>query len=178
MGLALEEGIAAATADRIAAAAGVSPRTLFNYYPVKEDAILGVRAPRITSAAAQRFDAAAGRQPLLVRTAFLLADTLRSVNVPGMKRGERRRLLERHPELGTRLRARIVDARTLVRALLDERSEREQAPAIPVDVIAGLAGSLIGYCLESHQFMRFPEDDDLLEAISLFRAALDGGNHP
>jgi AcrR family transcriptional regulator len=177
MDLALEEGIAATTADRIAAAAGVSPRTLFNYYPVKEDAILGVRAPRITPAAAQRFDAAAGQQTLLARTVFLLADALRSVNVPGMQRDERRLLLERHPELSTRLRARILDARTLVRAVLDKQNQREHASAIPVEVIASLAGSLIGYCLESSHFMHFPEDADLLTAMSSFRAALVEG-HP
>ena len=35
------EGIDALTADRIAAEAGVSRRTLFNYFPGKDDAVLG-----------------------------------------------------------------------------------------------------------------------------------------
>jgi AcrR family transcriptional regulator len=173
MDLTLEEGITAATADRIAEAAGVSQRTLFNYYAVKEDAILGVRTPRIPPNAAQRFDAAAGAQPLLVRTVFLLADALRSINVPGVISGERRVLLERHPELSSRLRGRILDARNLVRACLDDRRSEEGDPAVPIDVIAGLAASIISFCLENNQFKQFPEDADLLAAIVYFQTALD-----
>ncbi|MBR7743665.1 TetR family transcriptional regulator [Phycicoccus sp. BSK3Z-2] len=39
--LAVERGYQATTADEIAAAAGVSPRTFFNYFATKEDAIVG-----------------------------------------------------------------------------------------------------------------------------------------
>ena len=37
-----DEGVSAATVDRIAERAGVSPRTFFNYFPTKEDALAGV----------------------------------------------------------------------------------------------------------------------------------------
>src|SRR5262245_25486355 len=40
--LAVERGPMAITAEDIAAAAGVSPRTVFNYFPSKEAAILGL----------------------------------------------------------------------------------------------------------------------------------------
>ena len=39
--LCLEFGYAAVTTDSIAAAAGISPRTFFNYYPNKQAAVLG-----------------------------------------------------------------------------------------------------------------------------------------
>lgn len=42
VGLALEVGIDAATVADISARADVSPRTFFNYYPTKEDAIVGL----------------------------------------------------------------------------------------------------------------------------------------
>ena len=43
--LVLEKGLAATTIDAIAAAAGVSRRSFFNYFPTKEDAVLGTREP-------------------------------------------------------------------------------------------------------------------------------------
>jgi AcrR family transcriptional regulator len=46
LALAVERGPAAVTVDDIAEAAGVSPRTVFNYFGTKEAAILGVDAER------------------------------------------------------------------------------------------------------------------------------------
>ena len=45
MGLAREGGLAAATVEAITERAGVSRRTFFNYYPTKEDALLGTTSP-------------------------------------------------------------------------------------------------------------------------------------
>jgi AcrR family transcriptional regulator len=49
--IALADGIEHATVDAISAAANVSPRTFFNYFDSKEDAILGVQDPAIATAA-------------------------------------------------------------------------------------------------------------------------------
>ncbi|MGG7564831.1 TetR family transcriptional regulator [Rhodovulum sp. DZ06] len=43
--LAREEGLDAVTTERIARAAGVSPRTFFNYFPNKEAAVIGTPVP-------------------------------------------------------------------------------------------------------------------------------------
>lgn len=48
--LALETGPAALTVDQICAAAGISPRTFFNHFPTKEDALLGWELPQLDEA--------------------------------------------------------------------------------------------------------------------------------
>ena len=48
VGLALRDGLAKVTIDAISERADVSPRTFFNYFESKEDAILGVRPPDVT----------------------------------------------------------------------------------------------------------------------------------
>ena len=46
--LARQHGMRGSTVEDIAAEAGISPRTFFNYFGTKEDAVLGLRAPAIT----------------------------------------------------------------------------------------------------------------------------------
>jgi AcrR family transcriptional regulator len=49
VGLALRDGLDKVTIDAISERADVSPRTFFNYFDSKEDAILGVRPPDVTA---------------------------------------------------------------------------------------------------------------------------------
>lgn len=46
--LATERGLKQTTAEVIAEEAGVSPRTFFNYFATKEDAVIGLRPPEMT----------------------------------------------------------------------------------------------------------------------------------
>lgn len=46
--LATERGVKQTTAELIAEEAGVSPRTFFNYFATKEDAVMGLRPPEMT----------------------------------------------------------------------------------------------------------------------------------
>jgi AcrR family transcriptional regulator len=62
VGLALRDGLDKVTIDAISERADVSPRTFFNYFDSKEDAILGVRPPddtdEVLSAHLARYDGA------------------------------------------------------------------------------------------------------------------------
>ena len=42
------KGLKGTTAESIAEQAGVSTRTFFNYFPSKEDAVLGLREPQMS----------------------------------------------------------------------------------------------------------------------------------
>lgn len=70
--LVAEKGMSQTTVEEICAAADVSPRTFFNYYPTKAAAILGLPAVSIDPAAEERFRTGAGA--LVDDTITLVAD--------------------------------------------------------------------------------------------------------
>ena len=94
--LVLERGLANVTVDDIAAAAGVSPRTFFNYFPTKRDALVW-EPPQLPAESLTRFVTGDGR----------LRDDLRDLLVAYVERSPRRRddiqrlhaVVSAHPEL-------------------------------------------------------------------------------
>ncbi len=96
--LAVELGPDRVTVDDIAAAADVSPRTVFNYFATKEEAILGVDPDRATEVAAMVTAQPPGVAPLAaLRTAFVEIAT----SVPELAGVARLRaaLVRDHPQL-------------------------------------------------------------------------------
>jgi len=128
---AIEHGLESVTVARIAEIAEVSPRTFFNYFDSKEDAIVGVRTPVVTAAALAALRDSTGDVPLL-RVARLVTDVAETTIGPGVDLRRRRRLAQQHPHLRTRLTQVFTDARRLVIARLVEESGE------PWDGIAGL----------------------------------------
>ena len=96
--LAAEHGPDAVTVEAIAAAADVSPRTVFNYFTSKEQAIVGFDPHRASELGQAVLDRPADRAPLLaLRDAFLDIAT----GVPELAEMARRRaeLVREHPQL-------------------------------------------------------------------------------
>ncbi|WP_410216550.1 TetR/AcrR family transcriptional regulator [Paracoccus sp. (in: a-proteobacteria)] len=96
LGLSLRDGYCTATTDAIAAEAGISTRTFFNYYPNKQAAILGV--PPVLDAEAGAWIVTSNRP--------ILNDILRLLNEMLMEDAPDRRILcmigqliDRTPEL-------------------------------------------------------------------------------
>lgn len=110
------KGLREATTDEIAAVAGVSPRTLFNYFASKEDAVLGLREPVLTEAMLE-WDAQ--RQDLYVfeRIAHLMLDIVEgSADGAYSERGQE--LVATYPELRVRLRAHQLGCEQVLREFL------------------------------------------------------------
>ncbi|MBL7498040.1 TetR family transcriptional regulator [Frankia sp. CNm7] len=111
--LVIERGYEATTVDDIAAAVDVSPRTLFRYFPTKDDAIAEtLRADGKLALLAEVFAARAGDEPLMssLRSA---AHTL--VDAIGRERAKAVRL------------ARVLDAAPTLRARFADEKRRCQA---------------------------------------------------
>ncbi|WP_168199710.1 helix-turn-helix domain-containing protein [Citricoccus sp. SGAir0253] len=113
--LALDEDTTCVTVEAIASEAGVSQRTFFNYFPTKEDAILGVRAP----AAPELPEGFLDGGDLLRRTTELLLDVSRSGYAD--RDVERRgRLFAKYPNLLVRRRELSLQCEDLVQQALAE----------------------------------------------------------
>ncbi|MEX1004723.1 MAG: TetR family transcriptional regulator [Acidimicrobiia bacterium] len=104
--LVMERGLADVTTEEIADAAGVSPRTFFNYFSCKEEAIVGVD-PSVLTALAEEVEARpADESPVRAISAVLVAvNDLPDTASRWMVRTE---LMRRHPELVPRHMAGLV----------------------------------------------------------------------
>lgn len=109
--LALRDGVDQTTVEAIASRAGVSPRTFFNYFPVKEDAIVGLREPVLDEEQLSRISATADD---LVGQVSRLLMTVAWTAIGGTDRTRRRQLIARYPNLGRRHMDYMVKAERLV----------------------------------------------------------------
>ena len=172
--LVLEVGLSGATIDAIAARAGVSRRTFFNYFQSKEDAVLGTQPPIVPAQALAEFDEASG--DLFTRTVRLLAavslTTVRDDNLP-----IRRELARQFPELRLRLTQYVSTAEQLVEALLEQRAAsglidlREGTDSLRALLV--LAGAAIRFVYARNPSLASaPSGPELESAIALFRTVM------
>jgi AcrR family transcriptional regulator len=108
--LAQQRGLEQATVEVIAESAGVSPRTFFNYFPAKEDAVLGLREPVLDPEESAKLIGAAD---LLGQVTLLLVSVARSA-LGGTDTLRRRELLHRHPNLFRRQMEYMAKGEALV----------------------------------------------------------------
>jgi AcrR family transcriptional regulator len=108
--LAQERGLEQATVEAIAESAGVSPRTFFNYFPAKEDAVLGLHEPALDPAEAAKL---ADADDFLGQVTLLLVAVARSA-IGETGNARRRQLLKRHPHLFARQMEYMAKAEALV----------------------------------------------------------------
>ena len=164
-------GFDAVTVAEIAEATGVSAKTVFNYFPVKEDLVLAGRRRHedtLLAAIAGRRSGGSALQTVLECT---LAVVRELEAMPRDRRARFRRVLAGSPSIVERLRERTRETERGLTALL-----REQANADPGDLRPALAASMLmslwhlafwvdGACLEDQPTERV--------AVARIRTAAD-----
>ncbi|RFA15428.1 hypothetical protein B7R21_05290 [Subtercola boreus] len=100
--LALRDGLALATVDAISEEAGVSPRTFFNYFDSKEDAVLGVRDLQLTSQTIRLHTVRADGSELVSSVVRLLLAVIAPMIGEADLREQRMDIVKTHPELLSR----------------------------------------------------------------------------
>jgi AcrR family transcriptional regulator len=171
--LVARQGPAATTVGQIAAASGVSTRTVFNYYATKEDAALGLVAPTASDEIIDRFLQRATEPLLLDRTVEALAAILKSMNIPGMDVKARRALLDAFPDLLHTLHARVNEASEVLDEVLACMPGDLGVTAIHRHALRSAATAVVQEAFIAIDHAHFPTPDDLARALREYRRAID-----
>lgn len=145
--LVLRDGIELATIDAISEQADVSPRTFFNYFDCKEDAILGLRDVEITDEMVREHLAACADADLVESIVVMLFATIgQPISDPAI-RATRLELVLRHPQLLGRQFAQMTrmaeQLTTAVRAIVAHHDGVEESDSHSPDaeIMLAICGS-------------------------------------
>jgi AcrR family transcriptional regulator len=178
--MALDVGLARATVGAIADAAGVSTRSFFNYFPTKEDAVLGFRASTLSDEALSRFRAP--DSSLLRRTVGLMNDALRSMAPEGSRPELRRTLIRAYPELRARIVQHMTEAEELTLSIVAEELANNPTPAAQTRQVSPdetaralvmLAGVITRFAYTREPFPIAVDSDALDRAVDTFHVLIE-----
>ncbi|MFV0460135.1 MAG: TetR/AcrR family transcriptional regulator [Actinomycetales bacterium] len=175
-----ESDLTSVTIDAMAARAGISRRTFFNYYATKEDAVLGTTAPVIPRAALEEFvDPHSGVDQFTRALSLIIATVQSTRGFDRTQMSELRELIGRFPELRARLKQHTAAAEALVEGVLIDHFSQEGTD------LTKAGDSARALLLLASAVLRFAYSRDpgvltdakgaaVTEAIEVFREALDG----
>jgi len=173
--LVLRDGLENATVDAISDLADVSPRTFFNYFDSKEDAILGLRDVEITDEAIARHIAAHPEVDPVESIVRLIATMLGTSIAEREVRATRLELVARHPQLMgrqfaqmTRMAERLTDA---VGAILARDARFADADAPTAELMLAICGAAVRVAVMELAATHSDPDPELLQqrAVELVR---------
>ncbi|WP_258374309.1 TetR/AcrR family transcriptional regulator [Curtobacterium sp. MCBD17_032] len=125
--IAIEHGLAAVTVDEVSRRADVSPRTFFNYFPSKEQAILGDDPTLPQGEAVEVFVAGGPSGDLLSDLGALLVHAARELVEERGLIDERQQVLRANPELFSRRMASMQEFQGELQTVVERRLQRETA---------------------------------------------------
>ncbi|MGW8566128.1 TetR/AcrR family transcriptional regulator [Isoptericola sp. NPDC055881] len=130
--LVLERGLDAVTVEEIAEAAEISPRTFFNYFESKDDAVLGQGSFELGAQVREAFAAGGPDGRLTADLEVLVRSMLDAFAGPGKHQGEQMlEILQREPRLLGRHFAWFERHKAQVVALFERRHQAVPLPADP-----------------------------------------------
>ncbi len=161
--LAARDGYDRVTIEDISAAADISPRTFFNYFPTKDDALIG-GFPDLADLAATREFLTQGREDGLIAGLGTLlgaaSDALAEEQLPDERR---RALLRGHPGLFAKRLAYLHRFEEELAGIIAERLAVDE-PALAADAVALARRSrllgLIGLAAVRYAYGRWVEERD------------------
>lgn len=144
-----EKGFAAVTTDQIAAAAGVSPRTFFNYYPSKDAAVLGTKPEDLERVVAGIEAMPAGESPIqCLRVAAL--GLLAPSTIDRALRAKRRRVLLGEPALAPAMVGNNIRVENALTAAIERRLGLEPGASLEPRLIVAASLAAVRACIEHH----------------------------
>ncbi|GAA1494748.1 TetR/AcrR family transcriptional regulator [Curtobacterium herbarum] len=167
--IAIEHGLSAVTVDEVSRRADVSPRTFFNYFPSKEQAILGDDPTLPQGQDLEAFVAGGPSGELLADLGTLLVHSAHELIDERGLIGERQQVLRANPELFSQRMASMKEFQAGIQSVVEQRLRREDgmppasgAPTTPADDEvrrrARLA-SLVGMAALRHAWWEWSESD-------------------
>jgi AcrR family transcriptional regulator len=138
--LVAERGADRVSIDDIAEQAGVSPRTFFNYFTSKDDALVGLDPDHATRLAADLAARPAGESAVQALRAVARAQATEMAEDPQLW-PLRLQVVETNPTLVAKLAAAFSESdRVLATAIAERTGTRVDADALPM-LLAGVAGA-------------------------------------
>jgi len=145
-----ERGFAAVTTEEIAARAGVSARTFFNYFPSKEAAVIGTTAEELESYAAALGEVR-DDESSLDALRRILAGMLAPASLDRGLRVRRRRILLGEPALAPALVGNNIRIENALTAALERRLGLAPAESLEPRITVAVAIAAVRACIEHQQ---------------------------
>lgn len=175
-----ERGLEGVTVDEIAAAADVSPRTFFNYFAGKEDALVGNDPELVADLGRALSRRPADERPLeALRIAFLEVAGAISANRPVWEL--RMRVVRANPSLRAGLVGATAELDRLLTAVIAERTGTAATDIYP-SLVAAVTASAARVAIQHSRLSTGDEDGHLLteaidQAFDLLAAGLPTPGH-
>ncbi len=145
-----EKGFGAVTTEEIAARAGVSARTFFNYFPSKEAAVIGATADELESYATQ-LDEVRDGESSIDALRRILAGMLAPASIDRGLRVRRRRILLGEPALAPALVGNNIRIENALTAALERRLGLAPGSSLEPRITVAVAIAAVRACIEHQQ---------------------------